>query len=220
MAHAAAWLTELMLWPMVSALALHGRAWTFEPSTQLHRRAGSEWDVSRHVAATVAVTVDDAIARTAMADSVLVMPTGLDVARWAGREWASTLLQAVDALRTTGPYGRRGLWATVADEVVFAALVAAHRGHRDDGPALELALAFLDEVEASTGETIPRPPIITVDAAIGPRRSPIKATCCLRYKVPDFAVRADPLCLTCPRRTGEEAVLLSTAWVDRLCAGA
>jgi hypothetical protein len=219
-ARACAELTELILWPLVTGLTLHSRGWSYRSAgTAVHAEAAG-WDAVAVPRPHVALARGDVLAWGSVGDGETrtVLDGHDDVVRWTADEAAPVLAALVEAIRAEAPFGRRGLWAIVATEVVFAALVAAHRSRGDDRAALRTARAFLDRVGERTGAVIPRPPTCEVATASGERLAPTKATCCLRYEVTAYAVRPDPLCLTCPRRPESERPIVYAAWLDRLAA--
>jgi hypothetical protein len=215
--HACAWLTELLLWPLLTSLVLRSRAWHYESGmTTVHRVPGEFWDAISLSESPVALVGDDPLVREHPHDKV-VLDDHRAVVDWAAGHLSPLLFTIVRELSACGPFGRRGLWATIAGEATCAALVAAHRVHADDRHALATASYFLDTLVRRTGERIPRPPVQSVLVSLGHRLAPTKAACCLRFKVSAYATRRDPLCLTCPRRSEVDRDAIYTQWIERLC---
>jgi hypothetical protein len=216
-AHACAWLGELLLWPLLTSLTVRSRAWRLSPDTTMVRRSPGEfWDAVSLSDSVVALTGGDPLLAGHRAQAV-VLADHRAVVGWAGRNLAPVLCAVVDALHSCGSYARRGLWATMAGEATFAALVTAHRAHTDDRHAFATASCLLDVVSTYAKERIPRPVVRPVLVSSGYRLAPTKATCCLRYQVRAYAEQSDPLCLTCPRRPEVDRDTFYTPWIERLC---
>lgn len=100
------------------------------------------------------------------------------------------------------PFGRRGLWGIVADELASAALWAARAGGADTIGAWRLAETAIDVVAEEHHWLRARPRPFTITTAQGTTTFGVRGTCCLYYKTqsqpPDPS--GDGYCTTCPFR--------------------
>jgi hypothetical protein len=120
-----------------------------------------------------------------------------------------------DAARALAPYGRFGMWGSLADHLGSASLEPV----RLDRPAAEQAWSraqrLLDRIAALAPALRVRPGLRTIPWSGGEACVATQGTCCLYYKVHDPADAGEQYCLGCPLRPTGESDPLYTAWLDR-----
>jgi hypothetical protein len=109
-----------------------------------------------------------------------------------------------EAVRARAPFGRSGLWGTLADHVAEGTLAWA-REHGDDlDAAWTTSEAVLDDLTAREPRLRVRPRRHPVTVPAGPRLYADKGTCCLVYKAHPAATKAEQIavgaCTSCPLR--------------------
>lgn len=111
---------------------------------------------------------------------------------------AARLGPVLAAVRSLTPFGRRGLWGVVADELASAALWAARAGGADQQAAWDTATTITDAVAARMPWLRTRPSLFPVAGALWS----VKGTCCLFHKTqpqpPDPC--GESYCTSCPFR--------------------
>lgn len=114
------------------------------------------------------------------------------------RGLATRLEPVLDVVRGLTPFGRRGLWGGVADELASAALWAARASGGDPEAAWRTAVAITDAVAADVPWLRTRPSCFPV----GETMWAVRGTCCLFHKTqpqpPDPS--GESYCTTCPFR--------------------
>jgi hypothetical protein len=119
------------------------------------------------------------------------------------------LTPVFQAIRARAPYGLRGMWGSLADEVASSLLWITRR---DDGDATEQRRvwksieAILDVLTARAPQLRVRPSPVEVDWSAGSTIYCRRGTCCLFYKTPEAAAypEADQYCSSCPLRDPDE----------------
>lgn len=105
----------------------------------------------------------------------------------------------VDAVRARAPFGRRGMWGTLADHLAEVALRRAREQKRDAAAAWAAVEALLDDLAAREPLLVVRPRRQDVVTPAGGGLFAAKGTCCLIYK-PAGSVAA-AACTSCPLRS-------------------
>lgn len=105
----------------------------------------------------------------------------------------------VDAVRARAPFGRRGMWGTLADHLAEVALRRAREQKRDAAATWASVEALLDELAAREPLLVVRPRRQVVVSPAGTGLFAAKGTCCLIYK-PAGSVAA-AACTSCPLRS-------------------
>jgi hypothetical protein len=111
------------------------------------------------------VVADAAALRTVAVDGMLAVFTPL-----------------AEAVRARAPFGRRGMWGTLADHLADVALRRDRDRGRDGQAAWALATALIDELAARQPLLRARPQRHEVSCAAGSALFSTKGTCCLIYK--------------------------------------
>lgn len=121
------------------------------------------------------------------------------------RRFAHRLATAVapwfDAVRRRVPFGRRGMWGQVADDLCGTALWTARRAGLSQHAAWEESHAVVNLIADVVPELKVRPRLFPVRWSGGETLFQVKGTCCLWYKTqpaPDPC--GDGYCTTCPFR--------------------
>lgn len=111
---------------------------------------------------------------------------------------ASRLSPVFDSIRSLTPFGRRGLWGSVADGLAGTALWAARAGGTVPAAAWDTAAAVTDAVATHVPSLRTRPSPCPVAGTLWS----VKGTCCLFHKTqpqpPDPC--GESYCTTCPFR--------------------
>jgi len=120
------------------------------------------------------------------------------------RRLAVTLADAVtpwfDAIRARAPFGRRGMWGQLADDLCGSALWTARASGLDPNAAWREANAILDHVGEAFAELRVRPRRFPVRWSGGESLWQVKGTCCLWYTTADDHSDDDAFCTSCPLR--------------------
>jgi hypothetical protein len=127
-----------------------------------------------------------------------------------------------EAVRTRAPFGRRGLWGTLADHVAEVAVRRARDAGGDADSAWRAASALLEAL-AERAPVFTRPRRQEVDARSGARTVVVKGTCCLIYKagapVGDRGAAARLVgrdaCTSCPLRPEADRARRFRVWLDQ-----
>lgn len=121
------------------------------------------------------------------------------------------------AVRARVPYGRSGMWGSLADGLAGGALFAEQS--RPDGGDPERAWtdidSLLDALAAEVPELRARPRRQLIPWSRGTRHQPVRGTCCLYYKTcaePDPS--GDGYCSSCPHRPDESRAQRITRWLE------
>jgi hypothetical protein len=128
----------------------------------------------------------------------------------------------VDAVRARAPFGRRGMWGTLADHVAEVAVRRARERDADVQAAWEAASVLLDDLATVQPHARTRPRRQVVASRRGPQVVVAKGTCCLVYKagapVGDRGAAARRIapdaCSSCPLRPELDRARRFTAWLD------
>lgn len=105
------------------------------------------------------------------------------------------------AVRARAPFGLRGMWGQLADDLCGSALWTAREAGLDQRTAWKEAQAIIDLVAAVVPELRVRPRLFSVQWSGGETLWQVKGTCCLWYTTfaePDTC--GDGYCNTCPLR--------------------
>ncbi|MGE3620911.1 MAG: hypothetical protein AB7L84_10665 [Acidimicrobiia bacterium] len=133
-----------------------------------------------------------------------------------------------DAVRGHAPFGRAGMWGTLADHVASVPMRRARLAGGTGQRAWTLAEQVLDALAARRPLLRVRPRLVVVEArADGAARRGCyaeKGTCCLIYKAdPEHDDRAAQVagyaCSACPLRDPAERIALFQADLARMSAG-
>lgn len=193
------WLTGALAGVPVSALILERRVPRLGSGLWLHRHDEGWFDGVAFASAHVEVLADDPEADHP--DAVIVVDQATLAERYANAlvEMLTPLLEAV---RRRTPYGLRGLWGALADDLTGTALRAARLSGTDGWAAWALSQAVLDHVAARQTHLRRRPTPFPVSWTEGEALFQVKGTCCLYYKTHDGPLDpdGDSYCTTCPFR--------------------
>jgi hypothetical protein len=122
-----------------------------------------------------------------------------------------------DAVRALVPYGRAGMWGSLADGLAGSTLYTEqrHPGGGDPAGAWAGVDALLDELARQTPELRARPRRQLITWSGGTRHQSVRGTCCLYYKTridPDPC--GDGYCSSCPHRPDESRAERITRWLE------
>ncbi len=182
----------------VSALVAERRVPHLRAGLWLHRHNEGWFDRVAYTSTEVDVLADDPEAGHPHA---VVVADQATLAERFAQCLVETLTPLLEAVRRRTPYGLRGLWGGVADEVTGTALRAARQTNTDGWAAWALSQAVLDHVAASQIH-LRRPRPFPVSWSGGEALFQVKGTCCLYYKTHDGPLDpdGDSYCTTCPFR--------------------
>ena len=188
------WLSGAAVISPVAALVLDRRLPDPDSPVWVHGHEDGWFDTVAFERPDVLVLADDAAADHP--DTVVVAEAELAPRFAAGL--VARLAPALEAVRSLAPFGRRGLWGAVADEVASAALWAARSGGTDQQAAWRTAEAVIDAVAAEVPWLRARPAPYPVAGSL----FSVKGTCCLFHKTqpgpPDPC--GESYCTSCPFR--------------------
>lgn len=122
-----------------------------------------------------------------------------------------------DAVRARVPYGRSGMWGSLADGLAGNTLFGEQRrpGGGDPARAWTCIDALLDELARQVPELRARPRRQLIPWSGGTRHQSVRGTCCLYYKTrADTDPCADGYCTTCPHRPDESRSERITRWLE------
>ena len=127
-----------------------------------------------------------------------------------------------DAVRARAPFGRRGMWGTLADHLAEVAVRRARERGRAPDVALAEAERLVDAVADRASDLRTRPRRQVVSTARGPETVVTKGTCCLIYKASarpgDRGAAAGLIgtaaCTSCPLRSDEDRARRFVAYLD------
>jgi hypothetical protein len=166
----------------------------------IHRNAGQWFDRIALRTARVAVLRDDPAAGHPDAEAVADESALLG---WFAERAVACLEPALAGVRAIAPFGLRGLWGAVGDEIASAVVAA-------DPNAADFAGRIVESVAARTPHLTSRPQPMTLDGASGTLDVVVRGTCCLWYKTPAAHRRAEQghlgYCLSCPLIDDDERV--------------
>jgi hypothetical protein len=137
-----------------------------------------------------------------------------DVVVAAARGW-------FDAVRARAPFGRRGMWGQLADDVSATALWTARAAGLDQHETWDEGQAVIDVIAAAVPDLRVRPRRFPVRWSGGESLWHVKGTCCLWYTTaedPDPC--GDGYCTTCPLRPDDVRHERLAAWLETQTADA
>jgi hypothetical protein len=121
------------------------------------------------------------------------------------------------AVRDRVPYGRSGMWGSLADGVAVGILHSEQRrpGGGDPAGAWAAVDALLDELAQQTLALRARPRRQLIAWSGGTWHQTVRGTCCLYYKTsPDPDPCGDGYCSSCPLRPDESRAERITGWLE------
>jgi hypothetical protein len=197
----AAELTHVVVGPTVSAMVLDGRC--PDPAVDnLADRVDGEGNLERSAVLSPRAAVLAGDAASADRHSV-VLPDEAALDRWWAQRVAATLTPLLAAVRARAPFGLRGLWGAVSDEVTGTAIWIAQLAGEDPHPAWRRAQRLLDALAARAPVALTRAQPFPVAYPGGRRLFQVRGTCCLYYRsaaAADDGPAGDRYCNTCPLR--------------------
>lgn len=121
------------------------------------------------------------------------------------------------AVRARAPYGRSGMWGSLADGLTGGTLYSEQRrpGGGDAGRAWIEVDALIDELAGLVPELRARPRRQLIPWSGGTRHQSVRGTCCLYYKTcsdPDPC--GDGYCSSCPHRPDESRAQRISRWLE------
>lgn len=133
-----------------------------------------------------------------------------------------------DAVRARAPFGRSGMWGTLADHLAEVAVRRARERRRDVEAAWTIAEELVAGLAAREPRLRARPRRQVVPGRSGPTTFVAKGTCCLIYKAADPApARGDgarqliaaAACASCPLRHPDDRAARFAAYEAHLLGG-
>lgn len=148
---------------------------------------------------------------------VAVLPDVPALGAWWAERLAATVAPLLAAARSRFPFGVRGMWGAVADEVAATA-AGVDRGRGGDGAAgCEEAERLLDALAERVPVPLERPSPVAVRWSGGTSWLTIRGTCCLYYRTQGGSDRStgDGFCATCPLVPGRARRRRLAAWLEQ-----
>lgn len=181
----------------VAAVALDRRCPDLDPAAvAAHLHADGWFDDVAFLGPTVAVLAGDPVA--GQPGTVVVSGLGELRAWWAARTVVA-IAPLLDAVRARLPFGRHGLWGSVADAVAGASLTVSRAEGAASTTSWADAASLLDALAAAAPVPLARPRPFMVPWSGGEACLPVRGTCCLYYRtVADPDPAGEGYCTSCP----------------------
>lgn len=195
------WLAATLVEVPMAAILTERRLPDLRAGLWLHRHQEGWFDRVAFASCSLTVVAGDADAdhphTTVVADRASV---------WD--RYALTLVEVLSpllwALRQRVPYGMRGLWGAVADDVAGRALRIARLTGGDGWGDWSEARVILDRIAVYQDHLRTRPSPFPVTWSGGDTLFQVKGTCCLYYKTQEAPdPRGEGYCTSCPFREDE-----------------
>lgn len=134
----------------------------------------------------------------------VVVPSVADLHRRFAHHLVETVGPWFAAIRARAPFGRRGMWGQLADDLCGTALWIARTAGLDQRAVWGEAQAMVDQVAAAVPELRARPRLFPVAWQGREMLFQVKGTCCLWYTRHDDAdTLGEGYCTTCPLRADD-----------------
>ncbi len=135
------------------------------------------------------------------------------------RIFAGMLVEAATswfgAIRARTPFGRRGMWGQLADDLCSTALWTARAAGLDQRRCWDEAQSIVELVAADVPDLRVRPRLFPVRWSGGQCLWQVKGTCCLWYTTFDEPhTDGDGYCTTCPLRTDDVRHQRLREWLE------
>lgn len=211
----ASWLAGPIVWLVAAAWLDGGRVLHLELAQVLVRFHPDGWVDGVAIAdAELAVGAGDPAATST---GVQVVDDPEERRRLVADQIRSLAAPIFDAVRALVPYGRSGMWGSLADGLAGSALHTEQRRLDGGDPvgAWTGVEGFLDELVRQVPELRARPRRQLIPWAGGIRHQSVRGTCCLYYKTctdPDPC--GDGYCSSCPHRPDESRAQRITRWLE------
>jgi hypothetical protein len=126
-----------------------------------------------------------------------------------------------DAIRARTPFGRRGMWGQLADDLCSTALRTARAAGLDQRRCWDEAQSIVELVAADVPDLRVRPRLFPVRWSGGQCLWQVKGTCCLWYTTFDEPqTDGDGYCTTCPLRTDDVRHQRLREWLENQASAA
>ena len=190
-AFTAIYLIDGIVLPLAASVLRHRRAWRLELDTvAVSKRPPSGAIGTLHLADGPVLDGDDD-------ELALHGAVATDI--------ATTMAPLLVAVHAAAPYGLRGLWGHLADDVLSFAMTDARRRGADPDAAWADATALVEAIAAEVPDLRNRP----TRQRVGADDLVVRGTCCLLYKI----AGPDSWCTSCPLRPAEERASRFAAWL-------
>jgi hypothetical protein len=211
----AGWLADILLHAPSTALATERRTWALDPAQLwLHASAEGWFDGLAVGDATLRVLPDDPAGGDA---GVEVVADAAAMRRLLAAEAVAVLDPLFTAVRALAPFGRRGMWGSLADGLAGGAVWTAFTAGADTAAAFDAAMALVDDIAAAGGGPLNRPRAVPIECRHGTVTVTVRGSCCLWYKTAGAATEAEEdarYCTSCPLRDPATQVERFTTWLD------
>lgn len=198
----------------VAGLLVDGRCPDPDPSNvAVHLHDDGWFDAVNFLGPRAAVLADDPAAGQ---PGTVVVPDPAALRDWWARVVTAAGGPLLEAVRQQLPYGRRGLWGSIADRVGGTALTVARASGRPGEAGWAAATELLDALAAYAPVPLTRPQPFPVSSAMGgDAMFSVKGTCCLYYLTVDSP---DPCgegyFTSCPFTDPDHRHRKLAAWLD------
>lgn len=119
------------------------------------------------------------------------------------------------AVRARAPFGLRGMWGQLADDISGTALATARTAGLDAEAAWTEGGTVIDRLAAAVPELKVRPRPFPVHWSGGEAMFQVRGTCCLWYKtVSGRNAGADGYCSSCPLRDDDSRHASLASWIE------
>jgi hypothetical protein len=193
------WVTSAIVAIPTASLVVLGRSPRVTPTMSVRRHADGWFDGVAFDSPRVHVVTASAARHDA---DVVEHADGAQLVDNVAAEFVDVLAPLLAAIRDVAPFGLRGLWGTVADEVSATATWAARLAALDQHVARQLADSLVSRIAARAPRLRVRPQPFPVRWSGGEDLFQVKGTCCLSYKTGSETIdeQGPAMCTTCPFR--------------------
>ncbi len=206
-------LTNPVISRAVAPLALDRRCPELDPAAvAVHLHADGWFDDVAFLGPTVAVVVGDPAAGQ---PGTIVLPDIAGLRAWWAVRTVAAVAPLLEAVRARLPFGRRGLWGSVADSVASASLAVARATGADARPSWDEAVALLDALAGVTPVSFVRPTPFMVEWSGGEACMAVRGTCCLYFRtVAEPDPTGEGYCTSCPFVDDDHRRRRWTSWLE------
>lgn len=182
-------------------------------AASVHLHSDGWFDDVAFVERAVAVLADDPCAGQT---GTVVVPDMATLRAWWAARTAAVVSPLLKAVRAHLPFGRRGLWGSVADAVAGTSLAVARAAGADARTSWDDAAALLDALAAVAPVPLVRPTPFIVEWSGGEACMAVRGTCCLYFRtVAEPDPSGEGFCTSCPFVDDDHRHRRWTSWLEQ-----